>query len=101
MAMDDGSHDRTRDYMREQFARMLKLAAKTNMPFGRYGPSAKHPQGVPIVRLPLEYLLWMERKGFPRGTLGEVMQWVCEIKSAGCGDLLDAGVRAVRGQPKK
>jgi len=59
------------------------------MPFGRYGPDAFPPDGVPIYDLPLEYLAWMERRGFPKSPLGELLQVVYEIKVVGAGEVFD------------
>ena len=55
------------------------------MPFGKYGPENCPPQGMPLYDLPLEYLLWFQQRGegFPTGRLGELMEFVCQVKSAG------------------
>ncbi|MDP5291371.1 DUF3820 family protein [Oceanimonas sp. CHS3-5] len=46
------------------------------MPFGKY-------RGQPLLRLPLAYLCWMERKGWPEGTLGRELALVYELKHNG------------------
>ena len=45
------------------------------MPFGSY-------KGVKLMNLPVEYLLWFKRKGFPAGKLGSYMQIVLAQKGA-------------------
>ena len=44
------------------------------MPFGKF-------KGRKILDLPVEYLIWFRRKGFPSGKLGKYMQIVLEMKS--------------------
>ncbi len=46
------------------------------MPFGKY-------KNLRLVDLPEPYLVWFSRKGFPDGTLGEMLQAVYEIKLNG------------------
>jgi uncharacterized protein (DUF3820 family) len=46
------------------------------MPFGKYS-------GKPLMRLPEEYLLWFQGKGFPPGKLGELMALALLIRSEG------------------
>ena len=54
---------------------------KTPMPFGKY-------EGTLIFRLPISYLEWFNRKGFPEGKLGVLLQTMYEIKMNGLEDLL-------------
>jgi uncharacterized protein len=54
---------------------LLKLAQAT-MPFGRYA-------GHRLVDLPEPYVVWLSRKGFPEGELGELLRTVYEIKVNG------------------
>lgn len=51
--------------------------------FGRYGPANFPHGGMRVHRLPLEYLIWFKEKGggFPTGRLGELMQFVYEVKA--------------------
>ncbi|MBR9830421.1 MAG: DUF3820 family protein [Oceanospirillales bacterium] len=46
------------------------------MPFGKY-------RGQPLLRLPMAYLCWLERKGWPAGTLGAELALVYELKLNG------------------
>ncbi len=53
----------------------------TPMPFGRY-------KGVIISQLPVSYLEWFNRQGFPKGKLGVLLATMYEIKLNGLEDLL-------------
>ena len=83
---------------RETFARTLEEIATTRMPFGKYGPAAYPPEGLPIDELPLEYLQWFLTKGggFPKGGLGRLLAFVHQVKAAGAEAVFAAG-RAARG----
>lgn len=59
---------------------LLKLV-KTPMPFGKY-------QGRLIIDLPEAYLLWFQRKGFPKGEIGQLLQLALEIEVSGSKDIL-------------
>jgi uncharacterized protein (DUF3820 family) len=52
------------------------------MPFGKYS-------GKPLIRLPEEYLLWFQNKGFPPGKLGELMALALLIRSEGLESLIE------------
>ena len=52
------------------------------MPFGRY-------KGIILADLPVSYLEWFQRKGFPDGKLGMHLATMYEIKSNGLEYLLD------------
>ena len=54
----------------------LKTLATMTMPFGKYS-------GRILIDLPEEYLLWFQKKGFPKGQLGELMALALEIKVNG------------------
>ena len=60
------------------------------MPFGRYGPDNFPPHGKPVHDLPLDYLIWFKDHGggFPRGRLGELMQFIYEVKVNGAEEVL-------------
>ena len=78
--------------------RLDKLAAyfddlkRYRMPFGRYGPDNFPPEGKPLHELPHEYLIWFKEKGggFPKGRLGELMEFVYDVKSASAGEVFAA-----------
>lgn len=69
--MDDISFNR--DY--------LKKLVQIKMPFGRYA-------GTLLIDLPVSYLEWFARKGFPEGELGLLLQTAHEIKINGLEHLL-------------
>ncbi|WP_115866770.1 DUF3820 family protein [Marinoscillum furvescens] len=51
------------------------------MPFGKY-------KGMPICKLPENYLVWFKSKGFPEGKLGMLLNTMYEIRLNGLEDLL-------------
>ena len=55
---------------------------KLKMPFGKY-------EGTILANLPVSYLEWFQRKGFPAGKLGMQLATVYEIKLNGLEYLLD------------
>lgn len=55
--------------------------ARTTMPFGKYS-------GRPLIRLPEEYLLWFQAKGWPKGRLGQMMALALLIRSEGLESLI-------------
>lgn len=59
---------------------LLKLV-EMPMPFGRF-------KGMLLCDLPVSYLEWFNRKGFPEGKLGVLLQTMLEIKMNGLDDLL-------------
>ena len=77
------------DIERDDFRRLLIELAKARMPFGRFGIQQQPPSGVPLIDLPLEYLVWFKQRGFPKGRLGELMAEVCAIKEAGMDQVFD------------
>ncbi|WP_298544169.1 DUF3820 family protein [uncultured Aquimarina sp.] len=54
---------------------LVKLA-NTKMPFGKYKDRY-------LIDLPEHYIVWYHNKGFPKGTLGQQMQTVYELKLNG------------------
>ena len=54
----------------------LLLLARTKMPYGKY-------RGRLLVDLPEPYVVWLSRRGFPSGRLGEMLRIVYEIKANG------------------
>lgn len=59
---------------------LLKLL-NTKMPFGKY-------KGRLLIDLPETYLCWFERKGFPPGSMGNMLKSVYEIKLNGLEEIL-------------
>lgn len=59
---------------------LMKLVSM-KMPFGKY-------EGKLLCDLPISYLEWFERKGFPQGKLGEYLSLLHTIKSNGLEDIL-------------
>lgn len=55
---------------------------KMKMPFGKY-------KGTVLCDLPVFYLEWFQRKGFPKGKLGVLLQTIYEIKLNGLESLLE------------
>lgn len=60
---------------------LLFELVKMEMPFGRY-------KGYLLCNLPVSYLEWFNRKGFPQGKLGVLLQTMYEIKLNGLEHLL-------------
>jgi uncharacterized protein len=60
---------------------LLLQLVKMQMPFGRY-------KGTVLCNLPVTYLEWFNRKGFPDGKLGMLLQTMYEIKTNGLEYLL-------------
>ena len=61
---------------------LLKSLVTMRMPFGKY-------KGVVLVQLPVSYLEWFARKGFPSGKLGMLLATLYEIKLNGLEYLLE------------
>lgn len=61
---------------------ILLSLVKTKMPFGRF-------EGRLLCDLPVSYLEWFARKGFPDGKLGMQLRSIYEIKINGLDDLLN------------
>jgi uncharacterized protein (DUF3820 family) len=51
------------------------------MPFGKY-------KGRLLYQLPVSYLEWFSRKGFPEGKLGKLLETLYEIKLNGLESIL-------------
>ncbi len=69
---------------------ILKAIAVMEMPFGKY-------KGKKIKELPVSYLEWFEREGFPPGKLGMVLSTMHVIKTNGLEHLLN-GQRPTQSQ---
>jgi uncharacterized protein (DUF3820 family) len=61
---------------------LLLELVKMPMPFGKY-------KGTVLCNLPVAYLEWFQRKGFPAGKLGILLQTIYEIKLNGLEYLLN------------
>ncbi len=62
-------------------AQVLHQVLTTKMPFGKY-------KNVLVCDLPVYYLEWFYRQGFPAGKLGVLLATMFEIKSNGLSYLL-------------
>jgi uncharacterized protein (DUF3820 family) len=60
---------------------ILKSIVVSKMPFGKYS-------GTLLCDLPVSYLEWFERKGFPAGKLGMQLRTVYEIKINGLEEII-------------
>jgi uncharacterized protein (DUF3820 family) len=60
---------------------LLLDLVKMEMPFGKH-------KGYRLCNLPVSYLEWFNRKGFPSGKLGVLLQTMYEIKLNGLEHLL-------------
>jgi len=65
-----------------QNSEVLLDLLKIKMSFGRY-------KGTILANLPVSYLEWFQRKGFPEGKLGMMLATMYEIKSNGLEYLLE------------
>lgn len=62
-------------------SKLLIDLIRMKMPFGKY-------EGTELYRLPVSYLEWFNRKGFPQGKMGMLLQTLYEIKLNGLDGLL-------------
>jgi uncharacterized protein len=60
---------------------MLLTLVTMRMPFGKY-------KGTILCNLPVSYLEWFAREGFPPGQMGMLLATIYEIKINGLEDLL-------------
>jgi len=60
---------------------LLIQLVNMQMPFGKY-------KGTVLCNLPVSYLEWFNRKGFPEGKLGMLLHTIYEIKLNGLEELL-------------
>jgi uncharacterized protein (DUF3820 family) len=60
---------------------LLYELVQMKMPFGKYKDWI-------LCNLPVSYLEWFQRKGFPKGKLGVLLATMYEIKINGLEDLL-------------
>ncbi len=62
-------------------SQLLIQLVNMQMPFGKY-------KGTVLCNLPVSYLEWFNRKGFPDGKLGMLLRTMHEIKLNGLEELL-------------
>lgn len=62
------------------------------MPFGQF-------KGRYVTGLPVHYLEWFNREGFPGGQLGQYLATMYEIKTNGLDDILKPIIKEVRFNP--
>lgn len=62
--------------MKEPDPTLISDLVKVKMPFGKY-------EGRLLYQLPVSYLEWFNRKGFPAGRLGLQLRTLYEIKLNG------------------
>ncbi|MCG8374215.1 MAG: DUF3820 family protein [Balneolales bacterium] len=60
---------------------LIKMV-QARMPFGKY-------EGRFITDLPMYYLEWFQREGFPNGDLGQYLSTMYEVKVNGIENVLD------------
>ncbi|TDR78482.1 DUF3820 family protein [Paludibacterium purpuratum] len=60
----------------------LMLLVTRQMPYGKY-------KGRLIADLPLHYLSWFDRQGFPQGEIGRLLALAFELQHNGLMSLLD------------
>lgn len=63
-------------------SQILLRIVEMQMPFGKY-------KGTVLCNLPVSYLEWFNRNGFPEGKLGMLLRTVYEIRINGLESLLD------------
>jgi uncharacterized protein (DUF3820 family) len=62
--------------------KLLLHLTEMKMPYGKF-------KGVVLCNLPVSYLEWFNRKGFPKDKLGMLLQTMLEIKMNGLEFLLE------------
>ena len=67
---------------------LIKIA-NVKMPYGKY-------EGRVLIDIPEEYLLWLSKKGFPKGELGDLLSLTLDIKIEG----VESVVQPLRNYPK-
>lgn len=72
---------------------LLLQLVNMKMPFGKY-------KGTTLCNLPVSYLEWFQRKGFPEGKMGMLLQTIYEIKLNGLEYLLEP-IKKIRIQNKR
>jgi uncharacterized protein (DUF3820 family) len=70
------------DFPQQPDSDLLKALVSMPMPFGKY-------KGTLLCNLPVSYLEWFQREGFPKGKLGMLLATMYEIKINGLEQLLE------------
>ncbi len=70
---------------------LLVQLVTMEMPFGKY-------KGIKLDDLPMFYLEWFQRNGFPKGKLGILLETIYEIKLNGLESLLEPLKNKLRGR---
>ncbi len=70
------------DFPQQPDSELLKALVSMPMPFGKY-------KGTLLCNLPVSYLEWFQREGFPKGKLGMLLATMYEIKINGLEQLLE------------
>lgn len=73
---------------------ILLTVVRMRMPFGKY-------EGRLLCDLPVSYLEWFERKGYPKGKLGMLLQTMHVIKTNGLMELLEPLKKLERDRQRK
>ncbi|MBL0145957.1 MAG: DUF3820 family protein [Chitinophagaceae bacterium] len=68
-------------YNNEPNSELLLELVKMKMPFGKYKDTV-------LCNIPVSYLEWFKKKGFPKGKLGVLLETMYEIKINGLENLL-------------
>ena len=68
--------------MQDANQEILLSLISTAMPFGKY-------KGTILCDIPVFYLEWFKRQGFPKGKLGQQLETIYEIKLNGLEYLLE------------
>lgn len=72
---------------------ILQELVRTKMPFGKHKDQLLH-------RLPVNYLEWFAREGFPPGKLGMMLSTIHIIKTNGLDALLNPLIQKSRSIPR-
>lgn len=70
---------------------LLRELVSYRMPFGKY-------EGMRLVELPEAYLAWFQRKGFPKGRLGVLLETALVVRSNGLEPLVAQVRRQLEGR---
>jgi uncharacterized protein (DUF3820 family) len=68
--------------MKELDEALFLKTLNMQMPFGKY-------KGRRLIDLPEDYIMWFARKGFPEGSLGNMLKTIYEIQLNGLDDTLN------------